>query len=84
MVETTDGASKQNVFLYPVDDSESAQEETEIAGRGGAAMCYLKPVPEKLGHSFLLTGGASRQEQFNDFWLVTVGLTQQGRVITKE
>lgn len=47
-------------------------------------MCYLKAVPEKFGHAFFLTGGASRSEQFNDAWLVTVGLTQQGRVITRE
>lgn len=47
-------------------------------------MCYLRAVPEKFGHAFFLTGGASRSEQFNDAWLITVGLTQQGRVITRE
>lgn len=60
------------------------QSTEEITGRGGAAMCYMHPIPEKLSHAFLLTGGASRQEQFNDFWLLTVGLTSQGRIVTKE
>lgn len=47
-------------------------------------MCYLSPVPEKLSHAFLITGGASRSEQFNDFWKVTVELTQAGRVVSWE
>jgi hypothetical protein len=58
--------------------------EQQITGRGGAALCYLKAVPEKVGHAFLLTSGASREAQFDDFWLVTVGLTAKGRTVTKE
>ena len=47
-------------------------------------MCYLKPVPDKFGHAFLLTSGANREKQFDDFYQITVGLTSEGRVITKE
>lgn len=48
--------------------------EQTIEGRGGSAMCYIKPEPGTFSHQFLITSGASRERQFDDFWLVKVGL----------
>ena len=46
-------------------------------------MTYLG-TGEQLAHEFLLTSGASRERQFDDFWKISVGLGQQGRTITKQ
>lgn len=53
----------------------------EIQGRGGAALVYLGQ--SGLNHEFLLTSGASREEQFDDFWTISVGLSAQGRTFNK-
>lgn len=53
----------------------------EIQGRGGSALVYLGQ--EGLNHEFFLTSGASREEQFDDFWKISVGLNAQGRTFTK-
>ena len=46
-------------------------------------MTYLG-TGEQLAHEFLLTSGASRERQFDDFWKISVGPGQQGRTITKQ
>ena len=58
-------------------------EQSQIEGRGGAAMTYLG-TGENLSHEFLLSSGASRERQFDDFWKISVGLGQQGRTIAKQ
>ena len=58
-------------------------EESQIEGRGGAALTYLG-TGQMLSHEFLLACGASRERQFDDFWKISIGLGQQGRTITKE
>ena len=55
-------------------------QSASIPGRGGAAVVYLGQ--EGLNHEFLLTSGASRDEQFDDFWKISVGLGPQGRTFT--
>ena len=43
-------------------------------------MVYLGQ--QGLNHEFLLIAGASREEQFDDFWKITVGLSAEGRTFT--
>ena len=57
------------------------QTGNEITGRGGSALVYLGEVGQD--HEFLLTSGASREEQFDDFWKISVGTGAEGRTFTK-
>ena len=44
----------------------------QIEGRGGASFSFLGS--QQLSHAYLLAGGASRDQQFDDFWSVSVAL----------
>ena len=54
---------------------------SEIEGRGGPAFTYLRSVG--LAHEFLLVAGASRDRQFDDFWIVKVSLDKHGFTTTQ-
>lgn len=52
-------------------------DQNTIEGRGGASMAYIGK--QGLDHEFVLIGGASRDQQFEDIWKISVGLGPQGR-----
>ena len=39
---------------------------------------------EGLDQIFVLTSGASREKQFDDFWKIKIGLSSSGRTVTQE
>lgn len=53
----------------------------KIEGRGGAAFTYVRS--NGLSHEFLLVGGASRDQQFDDFWNVKVTVQKDGLKVSQ-
>lgn len=51
-------------------------ETNNIQGRGGSAFTYMRSAG--FSHEFLLAGGASREQQFDDFWNVKVVVSKDG------
>jgi len=57
------------------------KQHNKIEGRGGAAFTFLRS--SGLSHEFLLVAGASRDQQFDDFWNVKVSMTKDGLQVTQ-
>lgn len=57
-----------------------SKQHNKIEGRGGAAFTFLRS--SGLSHEFLLVAGASREQQFDDFWNVKVSMTKDGLQVT--
>ena len=54
----------------------------QIEGRGGAAFTFTGSAG--FSHEFLLVAGASRDQQFDDFWKVQVTTTKEGLKVTQQ